>query len=421
MGRKLRGAAFRAKKRSTEAAEEIVESTAVQVEEDVVRNKDDDDLFVLDTTAAAPSKKQRQKKQEKPQKRKYQASSAKEQAQIQKLVEGHPVDELKRLAEDGKVTARHAKIKGSVKPTFDLWGGGEDEAAVKRQKTNDDDGTRRPFRAAGIVPASHVRVATTRALPAPKSNAVSLDLATSGQSYNPDKREHKAAIEEALRVETKREFAEKEHKAPVSRGLSDETRALLLGDSDTESDTDDDDDDGDCNDAATTTAIQKRPEKLTRAQRNKQKRVRAELKEIRERKRQKKLQTAAGQAKTISKQLKKQEAAQKERKDHLEQLKAGKERVKGTNVYQQLAEENPRFAPTYPVALPGELKSANGGSLRTIKPKGSLVTDRMVSLMDRAMTAKKQLKKKMRVEGKRRKVKVRGKGYEATAEGDVLG
>jgi nucleolar protein 53 len=407
MGRKLRGAALRAKKRSTEAAEEMVETTAVQVEHDVVRQQSNDDLFVIDTTAIVPSKKQLAKKEQKDKKRKHQAS-AKEQAQIQKLVDGHSAEALKKLAEKGKAVAKHAKIKGSTKPKFDLWGAEEDINKSKRQKT--------VVAPAGIKPESHVQITTTKALPS-TSSAVSLELAAPGQSYNPDKKDHKQAIVQALKVETKREHAEKEHKAPVSQGLSEETKALLLGDSDTDSDSDSEDNED--RDDNAISSIQKRPEKLTRAQRNKQKRVRAELHEIQERKRQKKLITAAGQAKTIAKHLQKEEAAKKERKEQLEKLKTEKQRVKGKDVYQQLAEENPRFAPTYPVALPGELQS--GSSLRTIKPKGSLVTDRMVSLMDRDMAAKKQLKQKMRVEGKRRKVKVRGKGYEVTAEGNVLG
>ncbi|KAG7368729.1 ribosome biogenesis protein Nop53/GLTSCR2 [Nitzschia inconspicua] len=410
MGRKLRGAALRAKKRGTEAAEEIVETTAVRVEEDVVRQQANEDLFVIDTTAIVPSQKQLLKKQQS-KKRNYQ-NSAKEEAQIQKLVESHSADELKKLATTtGQAAAtKHAKIKGAVKPTFDLWGTDDSENSNnKRHKVA-------AVAPAGIKPAAHMHIGTTRALPS-KSTSVSLELATAGQSYNPDKKEHKNAIVQALTVETKRELAEKEHKEPVSKGLSEETKALLLGDSDS----DDDSSDGEEEEQqqGDDVIIKKRPEKLTRAQRNKQKRHRLELNKIQERKRLKKLQTAAGQAKMIAKQLKKQEAEKKERKEQVEKLKAENQRIKGKDVYQQLAVENPRFAPTYPVALPDELKA--GSSLRTVKPKGSLVTDRMVSLMDRDMTAKKQLKRKMRVEGKRRKVKVRGKGYEVTAEGAVLG
>jgi nucleolar protein 53 len=401
MGRRLRGAKLRAKKRSTEAAEEIVQADAVQVEVGEVEKKADDELFVLDTTAIVPSKKQQLKKQEK--KRKYQAS-AKEEAQIQKLVKGHTAEELQKLAEESRATRNHAKIKGKVQPTFDLWGQ-EEDAIPKAIQTNKKQKTE----------GGKKKAEATRAT----GSAVSIDVAKSGQSYNPDKQEHKSAIEEALKVETKREHAEKEHKAPVSQGLKPETRALLLGDSDTDDDSDEDEARDDDSIASSDRPIQKRPEKLTRAQRNKQKRHRLVMKEIQERKRQKTVLNAAGQSKAIARKLTKEEQATKERNEQLKKLKNENQRVKGKDVYQQLADINPRFAPTYPVALPSELKQ---GSLRAIKPKGSLITDRMMSLMDRDMAAKKQLKKKMRVEGKRRhKVKVRGKGYEATIEGDVLG
>ena len=163
--------------------------------------------------------------------------------------------------------------------------------------------------------------------------------------------------------------------------------------------------------------MEKKKEKLTRAQRNRQKRIREELKQIAEQKREKKFQKSVGEAKTISKQLRKLEAKQRERNEKLRKLKEDSERTKGKDVYQQMANEIPIDAPTYPVALTSELKS---GSLRTIKPKGSLVTDRMASFQDRDMAAKKQTKRKRRAQGKRRKLKlkVRGKGY---AEGGILG
>jgi len=428
MGRRLRGAALRAKKRSTEAAKDITESEAVHVEEGGISNKANEELFVLDTTAVLPSKKQQDKKEEKLKKRKYQAS-AKEQAQIQKLVEKHPPQELQELVKKSNATAKHAKVKGAVQPTFDLWGEEvrETESSKptskpnKKQKMAEEEAKPKSVKAlaavAGIKPSTHVKITTKKALPHPTNKAVPIDVAKSGQSYNPDKKEHQNAIEEALKVETKREWAEQEAKAPVSQGMSAETRALLLGDSDTEEEDSDEERD---DDSTSDKPIRKRPEKLTRAQRNKQKRLRAEQQEIKERKRQKKLQNAAAEAKSIARKLTKEDAQKKEQKEKVAELKAEKERVKGKDVYQTLAEENPRDAPTFPVALPHELKS--GSSLRTIRPKGSLVTDRMVSLMDRDMATKKQLNRKRLVQGKRRqKLKVRGKGYEVTQEGAILG
>merc|ERR1712070_17452 len=221
---------------------------------------------------------------------------------------------------------------------------------------------------------------------------------------------------DALVVETKRQTAETEAKSSASQGMRPETRALLLGDTDSEDDADSDNESD--SDESMTNLQHKRPEKMTRAQRNKQKRVRAEQHAIQERKRQKQYQHELRGVKAAKRKLLKEEAEKKEQKKKLEQLKKGSERTKGKNVYQQLADENPRYAPSYPVALPSELSST---SLRTIKPKGSLVTDRLVSLMDRGMTPKKQLKLKKRVEGKRRKVKVRGRAKYKTGEGDILG
>jgi len=435
MGKRLTGAKLRAKKRGAEAAKEIVETVAVQAEEGGVTNKPDEELFVLDTTAVIPSKKQLQKRDDRLKKRnKSESVSTKEQIQIQKLVDTHSAKTLNKLVKKTSITAKRApkNIKGrQIRPTYDLWG---DETADDR---NNDDGaviTESKAKATantklamshvhGIVPSDHNKFATAKALPAPtkKDKLVTIDIAGSGQSYNPDRKEHRNAIEEALKVETKRQRADKEAISSASQGMSAETRALLLGDSETEDEDDSDDDDNSDNDddEKNTKVNQKRPEKFTRAQRNKQKRVRTEQYEIQDRKRQKKLQHEMRSAKSVGKKLRKELEKKKEEKEKIERLKAESERAKGKNIYQNLADENPRYAPTFPVALPHELKS--GTSLRTIKPKGSLVTDRMVSLMDRGMTAKKQLKLKNRIQGKKRKVRVRGKGYQAKNEGEFLG
>jgi nucleolar protein 53 len=416
MGKRLRGAKLRSKKRGSEAEREIVEKHAVEVEEGAVTDKADDELFVLDTTAVLPSKKQLEKKAKKD--NKQQQNSTKEQLQIQKLVDTHSEKTLRALAKKTSITAKrapkHIKAKQS-RPTRDLWAD-EDESSSAALTTIKKSApivvSSGPH---GIVPSKHVKVVTTRAL-APQTSKynnkdkmpVTVDLAKSGQSYNPDREEHRRAIQEALKIETKRDKADKEAKKKASQGMSAETKALLLGDSDSE-----DEEEGSDTEMAVAT---KRPEKMTRAQRNKQKRVRGVEHEIRERKRQKQVQHDLRGVKSAKRKLLKEELERKTEKEKIDLLKRESERSKGKDLYQQLADENPRYAPSYPVALPGEVSS-----LRRIKPKGSLVTDRMVSLMDRGMTAKKQLKLKMRVEGKRRKVKVKGKAKWNTKEGGILG
>jgi len=421
MGKRLRGAKLRSKKRGSEAEREIVEKHAVQVEEGAVTEKADDELFVIDTTAVVPSKKQLAKKEKK--NKQQQSVSANEQSQIQKLVDTHSEKKLRALIKKSSITAKrapkHIKAKQS-RPTYDMWAD-EDESSSTALTTKKAAPIMVSSGPHGIVPSKHVKIVTTRALSAQIKNKdklpVTVDVAKSGQSYNPDRKDHRSAIQEALQVETKRDKAEKESKMSASQGMSAETRALLLGDTDSE---DEEDSDEETNgDTETTGVAEKRPEKMTRAQRNKQKRVRTELYEIKERKRQKRLEHEMRGVKSAKRKLLKDELEQKAAKEKIEQLKKESDRSKGKDVYLQLADENPRYAPTYPVALPGELTS--GTSLRRIKPKGSLVTDRMVSLMDRGMYAKKALKLKFRVEGKRRKVKVKGKGHRSAKEGDILG
>lgn len=440
MGRRLRGAALRAKKRETELSKEIVDTAADAVETAEVTAKADDELFVVDTTAVVPSKKQLAKKVQRASKQRE--NSKKEQAQIERLIQTHTPEELQSIAEQ-KPTKR-PKIKGAIDPTFDLWG----EDAKKIASVTPPAPTLKTQNIAGIKPESHVQIKPRPALPDPSSkkrktttttnsttegrgSKIRVEVAMSGQSYNPDKIEHKKALEEALRLETQREAAERELKVPLSKGLSEETKALLLGDTDSEDESDDDEGDAKTsNSDGGVNAISKRPEKLTRAQRNKQKRLRAEAHEVQERKRQKRLQNSVEEAKAIAKKLRKEQLEKAKKKAEVEELKAATARIKGHNVYQQIARENPIDAPIFPVALPHELKAAAAKettatyastSLRTMKPKGSLVTDRMISIVDRDMAPKKALKTRKRVQGKRRKLKVRGKGYEATKEGEILG
>ena len=58
-----------------------------------------------------------------------------------------------------------------------------------------------------------------------------------------------------------------------------------------------------------------------------------------------------------------------------------------------------------PFALTEELKETGGGRLRTVRPKGSLLKDRMESLGARGLANRRTLQKKNVVQGKRRKMK----------------
>ena len=77
-----------------------------------------------------------------------------------------------------------------------------------------------------------------------------------------------------------------------------------------------------------------------------------------------------------------------------------------------MSQKDPIRAPSLPVALTEELGKAGGGSLRTVTPKGSLVTDRLESMVARGMIQKKKTDGRRIVQGKRRKKVVGEKGTE---------
>jgi len=443
MGRRLRGAALRAKKRGREAQNALVDTAADKAETKAVEDKADDELFMIDTDASS-TVNIKAKEVKRKAKRDKQSSSAKEQKQILRLVNAHSLKSLQQMVQDGKKTASRAKRKGKVTADFDLWDSSSSSSAlvVATSSKGSDSNTKSPLVAAasttvttsmgstmaGIKPHAHTdAIAPPRVASKPKHAAVAIDIAKSGQSYNPDKVEHKKIVDAAVEVELRREQAEKEKSAPIATGMSEETKALLLGDSDTEDESDDDDnDDGDGDETqdGSKLIIQKKKEKMTRAERNKQKRLRQEKVEVKQRKRQKKLMNAVGEAKVVAKHIRKEEAKRAEEKAKIESLKAASKRTKGKDIIHQLSNITPITAPTVPVALSADIKKTRtGGGLRAIKPKGSLITDRMTSFADRDMSAKKAVKRKKRVEGKRRraKVKVHGKGHKVAKEGELLG
>ena len=110
--------------------------------------------------------------------------------------------------------------------------------------------------------------------------------------------------------------------------------------------------------------------------------------------------------KKTAKQIAKEEAEKAERREELRRLKAERQiEPLGKGVMTKLSTIDPIRAPALPVALTEELAEQGGGTLRTVRPKGSLLTDRMESLVDRKMAARKTLTKKNVVQGKKRKMK----------------
>ena len=110
--------------------------------------------------------------------------------------------------------------------------------------------------------------------------------------------------------------------------------------------------------------------------------------------------------KKTAKEIAREEAEKAERREELRRLRAERRTEPlGRGVATKLSAIDPIRAPALPVALTEELAEQGGGTLRTVRPKGSLLTDRMESLVDRKMAARKTLTKKNVVQGKKRKMR----------------
>ena len=436
MGKK-RGAVIRAKKRANEAAAELLEQTIDNEENARFEAKEDDELFVIDTTpdpskaSLVTSKKNKKRKQESSlnlKQTKKNRISENEERQIKKILSKHSAEEVRSLAIGNeqrlKQRKRSKRIAGSAKANFDLWG---------ETDTKEETGDKKivPVRtgvaaAAGTAPIEFKAVSRSSLRkdiqqPAELSNkqlkfraagkekarkSIQIELAQPGQSYRPDKEQHQDVIGEALSIELRRKEALEYQEQPIGGGgMSKATLALLVGSSDEESSDEEDEDDTE----TMSNKPLKRREKLTRAQRNKQKRVKALQVALEERKRVKQLLHSLHDTKKINKEIRKQEAERITRREQINALKEEeKSKPLGINILEKLSERDPINAPSLPVALTEELKD---GALRTVKPKGSLLTDRLESMISRKMANRKSIETKKIIQGKKRRMKS-GKGRE---------
>jgi len=438
---KRKGAAIRAKQRGDAAATKLVDQQIQNEESSRFKSKSNTELFVLDTTpdaavarAMATKKKKliaaREKKAATPvgtikQSKKHRISKMDER-QIRQIMQRHSSEGVRELAASNQVRleqrGKAKRIAGTAKANYDLWAEAPDVTNLKGTKIM-------PFTSGGVTSAgtapvefrpisrsalrkdiqqpakvSNKLLKAREALKKKSTKSIQVELAQPGQSYRPDEEQHQDVIGEALGIELRRKEALDYRNTPIGGGkMSDETLAILAVGSDDESS----DDEGE----GGHTAILKRKEKFTRAQRNKQKRVKAEQTILVERKRAKRLLTAVNESKTIAKAVRKEELMLNARREEIDALKHEKRSQPiGSNVIANLSKLDPINVPSLPVALTEELKN-NGGGLRTVKPKGSLLTDRMESMVSRKMANRKKAYKKNVVEGKRRKMKG-GRGSE---------
>jgi len=391
MGRKVQGAALRAKKRAKEASQELTESTAQDVETAHVVKKTDEQLFVLDTTAAVvPGGVQKESS-----KKRKKGLSGVDKKKVDDLLQKHDAKELTKMVKENKARVEQNKKqkRTATVPKHDLWDVEEQKATPVSTPTPGIGNS-----LAGTAPG-HMTT-KTRAAGKMKKKTLALQVAHGGQSYHPDAGQHQDVIGEALALELRRKEISIYNAAPLSAGMSELTKSLLV-DSDKEDSEDEEEDDNDDD-----VVITKRKEKLTRADKNRKKRHRALEKELDERKRAKKLGNSVYEAKGLKKAMTKKQRDDQERKEILKKLKEDSVRTLGTKVYQNLSQRDPIGVPTMPVALSKELQS----SLRSIKPKGSLLEDRLESFRDRKMATPKHVGDRKRiVAGKKRRVKVKGR------------
>jgi nucleolar protein 53 len=205
-------------------------------------------------------------------------------------------------------------------------------------------------------------------------------------------------IGEALAMELKRKEVVIYNATPLSNGMSEKTKSLLLG-----SDDESDDNEDDAHDAPI--EIKKRKEKLTKAERNRQKRHRALQREIEERKKAKKLVNSLSEIKRVKKDFAQKEREDKERKEMLKKLKEESERTLGKKVLQNLAQRDPIGVPTLQWHSPLSSNRRCGQS----NPRDRFWKIAWRALRDRKMAAHKHVgDRKKIVQGKKRKVKVKG-------------
>ena len=435
--RSKQGAALRAKKRANLANLQLQQSITTNNEEQLVQSKKDDDLFILDTTrndtldsTKALSKARRTAEEKEALKKRKYSYSTREQSKINKMLKVHGKDGVIALANEGQVRMEKSKriVKSkqkystAAKPTFDLWG----EPSTAAVSTSKSVGTKNKQKTETEPPPpqqlSNKQIRTQNRIKLNSKPQLAVEVAHPGQSYHPDKEHHQDAIGNALSIEIRRNEAVEYKKKPISDGMSLFTKEFIVGSSDdSESEEEEESSDEEEEDTKTTTAkIIKRKEKLTRAQRNKQKRVKAEQTSLKARKTHKQFLHQANEVHIHNKSIKKLEKEHIKRQSEISKLKQEKKSIPlGKDVWTTLSSFDPIRAPALPVALSSELQGGNGtsnssggGGLRTVIPKGSLVTDRLESMVARNMISKKKLNGRRVVQGKRRLKRVGEKGTE---------
>jgi len=424
--RSKQGSALRAKKRADVANLQLEQAMADRGVQDRVQSKKDEELFVIDSdrkdTLASTKAASNRAKKEASKKRKHEYSE-REQRKIKKVLENHGKEGAIALADRGEKRLEEKRIRkqtssAASKPSFDLWDQPHTSKKVgKKRKTKTvpvtplahDPNFDPPTQPEGKLSNKQLKARKQAQADAPPQLAV--EVAHPGQSYHPDKEHHQDAIGEALSIEIRRNEAVEYKARPISEGMTAFTKEFIVDSSDSEDDSSDDEEEED-NNGTDSAKIIKRKEKLTKAQRNKQKRVKVEQTLLKERRQRKQFLHQVNEVRIHSKAVTKAEKEQSERQKEVAKLISEKKsQPLGKDIWGMTSQKDPIRAPSLPVALTEELGEGAGG-LRKVTPKGSLVTDRLESMVARNMISKKRLGGRRVMQGKKRN-KLRGaKGTE---------
>lgn len=377
------GKGARLPKRTREIAESehILSSSAIE-------SKQDEDLFMIDVTGD----EQVYKKKRRELNTGVVSSGGNDSKQKLKIASKQEEKKIQQLVKKKNKGAVPVIKKDDYKQPFDLW----DDKPINTKKMIMQASSKKQAGIAPVLIQTNVpqpKVVTTLKKKKDgkdkyteqniKKKQIAVDVAHPGQSYKPDEEHHKEAISQAVQIELKRDEIVKYKNTPISNGLSKETLDVLITNSDDEeSDNDDSNEDTSMSTNNNNIILKKKKEKLTRAQRNAQKRHKERVFLHKKNKKSLKYLRQFNIIKKIAKGIDTHEETLKKKRERLEQIKKDKENMKlGTDVWMSV---DALKVASFPVGLSDEVKKESA-SLRSIIPKGSLLVDRAYSMSSRNM------------------------------------
>ncbi|KAG6966046.1 hypothetical protein JG688_00006956 [Phytophthora aleatoria] len=263
---------------------------------------------------------------------------------------------VKKLQQNPQSEQQKPKKTNKVK---DLWG---QDGSVKDDEQNQQLDEY-------VAPVVVKKTKRRKLLSSTKYNVPTVEVAAAGQSYHPDFDSHQDVMAEAVAKELEKREKKAQLQEPVTKGMSEETLQYIKQDSEEESSDSEDDEDSD-------RKTLKRPEKVTRAQRNKRSRHKQMELEHQMRRGEKAIIKQINASQHILQDIVKseKEATKKQEVKKLQQEQKLEEEplVRVAGKYTKLERETP-------VSFSEELT----GNMRTLKPKGNPLLDRFDSLHKR--------------------------------------